>query len=97
MNNTTRILLGIKDQHIDLDPQFSEPIEDQDNQIVVHLIQAYPMFCPHCGQLMLKNGFKTVNALAPTEHYKPPIWSIRKQKYICKSTSSCPHDYYQIR
>lgn len=90
MNNTTRTLLGIKDQHVDLDPQFPEPIEDQNDRIIVHLIQTYPMICPHCGQLMLKNGFKTVNVLAPSERYKPTIWSIRKQKYICKPTSSCP-------
>lgn len=39
---------------------------------------------------MLKNGFKTVNALGPSLHYKPTIWSIRKQKYICKPTNDCP-------
>lgn len=90
MDNSTRTVLGIKDQHIDLDTKFPEPIEEQDGQIIVHLIQTYPMVCPHCGRLMLKNGFKTVEAVAPSEHYKPTIWSIRKQKYICKPTSSCP-------
>ncbi|PUH32792.1 hypothetical protein DB324_10415, partial [Limosilactobacillus reuteri] len=69
---------------------FDNPIEDQPNQIIVHLIQTYPMHCPKCGHLMCKNGYKTVNCLGPELHFKPTIWSIKKQKYICKASSSCP-------
>nr|WP_283205542.1 ISL3 family transposase [Lactobacillus helveticus] len=58
--------------------------------MVVHLIQSYPLRCPRCGQLMLKNGFKIVNVLGPSLHYQPTIWSIRNQKYLCKPSSACP-------
>lgn len=79
MNYSTRVALGVKDCHLELDEKhFTEPIEDQGDRIVIHFIQSYPLRCPRCGQLMLKNGFKTVNALGPSLHYKPTIWSIRK-------------------
>lgn len=65
-------------------------IESHDNQVVVHLIQSYPLRCPRCGQLMLKNGFKIVNVLGPSLHYQPTIWSMRNQKYLCKPSSACP-------
>ena len=39
---------------------------------------------------MCKNGYRTVNCLGPELHFKPTIWSIKKQKYICKASSSCP-------
>ncbi|MDH5101461.1 ISL3 family transposase, partial [Lactobacillus kefiranofaciens] len=55
-----------------------------------HLIQSYPLRCPRCGQLMLKNGFKIVNVLGPSLHYQPTIWSISNQKYLCKPSSACP-------
>ena len=91
MNYSTKIALGIKDRHLELDiKHFKNPIEDQGNLIVVHLTQSYPHHCPLCGQLMSKNGFKTVRSLGPSLHYKPAIWSIRKQKYICKPSENCP-------
>jgi transposase len=31
-------------------------IESHDNQVVVHLIQSYPLRSLRCGQLMLKNS-----------------------------------------
>ncbi|WP_231120254.1 transposase [Limosilactobacillus reuteri] len=90
MNNSIKTILGIKDPYLKLDEKnFDNPIEDQPNQIIVHLIQTYPMHCPKCGHLMCKNGYKTVNCLGPELHFKPTIWSIKKQKYICKA-SSCP-------
>ena len=91
MNYSIRVALGVKDYHLELDEKhFDEPIEDQGDRIVVHLIQSYPMRCPRCGQLMLKNGFKTVKVLGPSLHYQPTIWSIRKQKYLCKPSADCP-------
>ncbi|AWD63150.1 transposase [Limosilactobacillus reuteri] len=91
MNNSIRTILGVKDPYLKLDEKnFDNPIEDQPNQIIVHLIQTYHMHCPRCGQLMCKNGYKTVNCLGPELHFKPTIWSIKKQKYICKASSSCP-------
>ncbi|WP_418523990.1 transposase family protein, partial [Limosilactobacillus oris] len=91
MNHSTRVALGVKDCHLELDEKrFTEPVEDQGDRIVIHFIQSYPLRCPRCGQPMLKNGFKTVNALGPALHYKPTIWSIRKQKYLCKPSTDCP-------
>ncbi|WP_286822368.1 MULTISPECIES: ISL3 family transposase [Lactobacillus] len=91
MGYSTRTALGIKDSHLELDTaHFKNVIESHDNQVVVHLIQSYPLRCPRCGQLMLKNGFKIVNVLGPSLHYQPTIWSIRNQKYLCKPSSACP-------
>lgn len=91
MDYSTRVALGVKDCHLELDEKhFAEPIEDQGNRIVIHFIQSYSLYCPRCGQPMLKNGFKTVDALGPSLHYKPTIWSIRKQKYLCKPSADCP-------
>lgn len=70
MNNSIKTILGIKDPYLKLDEKnFDNPIEDQPNQIIVHLIQTYPMHCPKCGHLMCKNGYKTVNCLGPELHF----------------------------
>lgn len=53
------------------------------------MLQTYSINCPCRGQLMKKNGFKEVNYFAPSLHYKPTIWSINKQKYICKPPDAC--------
>lgn len=91
MDYSTKTALGIKDCHLELDTKhYQDPIEDQGSFIVVHLIQSYPHHCPLCGQLMKRNGFKIVRNFGPALHYKPTIWSIRKQKYICKPSQSCP-------
>ena len=91
MDYSTRTALGIKDSHLELDTaHFKNVIESHDNQVFVHLIQSYPLRCPRCGQLMLKNGFKIVNVLGPSLHYQPTIWSIRNRKYLCKPSSACP-------
>ncbi|MCT0164159.1 ISL3 family transposase [Lactobacillus helveticus] len=91
MDYSTRTALGIKDSHLELDTaHFKNLIESHDNQVVVHLIQSYPLRCPRCGQLMLKNGFKIVKVLGPSLHYQPTIWSMRNQKYLCKPSSACP-------
>ena len=63
MNNSIKTILGIKDPYLKLDEKnFDNPIEDQPNQIIVHLIQTYPMHCPKCGHLMCKNGYKQLIA-----------------------------------
>lgn len=91
MDYSTRTALEIKDSHLELDTaHFKNVIESHDNQVVVHLIQSYPLRCSRCGQLMFKNGFKIVNVLGPSLHYQPTIWSIRNQKYLCKPSSACP-------
>lgn len=91
MDYSTRTALEIKDSHLELDTaHFKNVIESHDNQVVVHLIQSYPLRCSRCGQLMFKNGFKIVNVLGPSLHYQPTIWSISNQKYLCKPSSACP-------
>ena len=92
MDNNIRFLLGIKDPHLEIDPKFGKNyIAKQGTFIVAHLIQTYSVSCPKCGQPMLKNGFKTVNYLHGSAHGEPVIWSIRKQKFICKRSAKCPH------
>lgn len=91
MDYSIKVALGIKDQHLELDPKYHEkPIDDQGSQIIVHLIQTYPLLCPVCGKPMQRNGFKSVQCIGPALHYEPTIWSIRKQKYICKPSPECP-------
>lgn len=97
MNYSTKAALGIKDPYLELDTaHFKDAIEDQGNQVIVHLIQSYPLHCPRCGQLMLKNGFKLVKVLRPSLHYEPTIWSIRKQKYLCKPSLNCPQTITKV-
>ena len=44
----------------------------------------------------VKNGFKEVNYQGSTVHYQPVIWSIHKQKYICKLSRECPATVTQV-
>lgn len=61
MNNFIRDLIGIKDLTPKFDPRFPEPTQlTTAENLVIHLIQTYPMACPYCGRRMLKNGFQTV-------------------------------------
>ena len=97
MNYSIKAALGIKDPYLELDTaHFKDTIEDQGNQVIVHLIQSYPLHCPRCGQLMLKNGFKLVKVLGPSLHYEPTIWSICKQKYLCKPSLNCPQTITKV-
>ncbi len=36
-------------------------------------------------------AFKLVKVLGPSLHYEPTIWSIRKQKYLCKPSLQTAH------
>lgn len=74
MDYSTKAAIGIKDPNLKLDTaKFKSPIEDTDSQVIVHLVQSYPLHCPCCGHLMLKNSFKLVKALGPSLHYKTTI------------------------
>ncbi len=91
MDYSIRTALGIKDPHLELDLNTKEdPITDHGDYIVVHLIQSYPMHCPQCGRLMDKNGFREVKYHGTDLHYKPTIWSVKKQKYLCPASPQCP-------
>ena len=47
MDYSTRVALGVKDCHLELDEKhFAEPIEDQSDRIVIHFIQSYSLHCP---------------------------------------------------
>lgn len=97
MDNNIKILAGFKDDRLEIDPKFADKaVDDQGPYIIVHLLQTYPLHCPKCGRLMLKNGFKKVNYQGPSVHYQPVIWSIRKQKYICKPSRECPATVTQV-
>lgn len=97
MDNNIKTLAGFKDNRLEIDPKFADKaVDDQGPCIIVHLLQTYPLHCPKCGRLMLKNGFKEVNYQGPTVHYQPVIWSIRKQKYICKPSRECPATVTQV-
>ncbi|GAA3175241.1 ISL3 family transposase [Fructilactobacillus sanfranciscensis] len=72
MNYSTKAALEIKDPYFELDTaHFKDAIEDQGNQVIVHLIQSYPLHCPRCGQLMLKNGFNLDQFFKPNYHWLP--------------------------
>ncbi len=44
MNYSVRVALGVKNCHLELDDKnFSVPIKDEGNQIIVHLTQSYPL------------------------------------------------------
>lgn len=48
MDYSIRTALGIKDTHLELDTNAKEDsIADHGDHIMVHLIQSYPMRCPH--------------------------------------------------
>lgn len=90
MDNDISFLTGINDPYLKLDNP-AETIEDNDTH-VVHVIQTYPMHCPHCGQLMRKNGFKSRHQrvrILPISGC-PSFLEIKKQQYICPPSKLCP-------
>lgn len=54
MNYSTRLALGVKDYHLELDEQhFARPIEGQSDRIVIHLIRSYPIRCVNTRKKIL--------------------------------------------
>ena len=103
MDNSIRTALGIKDTHLELDTNTKEDsIADHGDYIVVHLVQSYPMHCPHCGRLMYKNGIKIVNYHGQTfitsrlfgrlkaEVYLPSFSSMSTNSDEISSGRGCP-------
>lgn len=95
MDNFTLDLLGIKDSSLKFDPKYqNEPITyafyKHKKARFIHLLQSYACFCPVCGQKMQRNGFKTVEIVGLPSGGLTNIFSIRKQKYLCPSSASCP-------
>lgn len=89
MTNNINFLTGIKDPYLKPDKPF---VTENKKLKVIHLIQSYPMHCPHCGQLMRRNGFRkepvTIKVLSIAG--KPTILKIKKQQYLCPPSSKCP-------
>ena len=96
MDNSTRLLIKVKDPHADLDPKFTQPIIEGQRQgrpvLYVHLVVTGPWACPHCHQAMRKNGFKQVTIIGQTDHDgRQTIFKLRKQKFFCPQCSNEKH------
>lgn len=89
MLNHISFITGINDSHLKFDQQkFSM---DDNGTKVVHLVQtAIPMHCPQCGQLMKRHGFRPVRITTLPSTGQKMVLRIRKQKYLCKPSASCP-------
>ena len=87
MDKHIKILLGIKDKHIEFDNQapkvMTETTKDGIRQQVWHLKLSYDNYCPQCACLMNKNGTKLVQHIASRAANIFNKLAIRKQKYIC--------------
>lgn len=89
VTNDIRFLTGIKDPHL----KFDNPATSIEHGLkVIHLVQSYPMKCPHCGRLMKRNGFrhKPVVVKILSVAGTPTVLSIKKQQYLCPATPQCP-------
>ncbi|QXL48728.1 ISL3 family transposase [Ligilactobacillus salivarius] len=89
MDNNIKLLLGITDPNLTIDPKYQytsyieEKIIKNGKALLCHLYLSYPMYCPNCKTLMLHNGTKVVNNVHLSSAGKKLVLSIRKQKYLC--------------
>ena len=87
MDKHIKILLGIKDKHIEFNNQapkvMTETTKDGIRQQVWHLKLSYDNYCPQCACLMNKNGTKLVQHITSRAANIFNQLAIRKQKYIC--------------
>nr|WP_237752240.1 transposase family protein [Ligilactobacillus salivarius] len=89
MDNNIKLLLGITDPNLTIDPKYQytsyieEKIIKNSKALLCHLYLSYPMYCPNCKTLMLHNGTKVVNNVHLSSAGKKLVLSIRKQKYLC--------------
>lgn len=100
MDNSTRILLGIKDPNLQRDPKFPETVTEElyQDQImsIAHLMQTYTRLCPECKQPMRRNGYKLVQIKSLSSAGILVLLSIRKQKFICPDSPDCPENITKI-
>ncbi|MBM6813172.1 transposase family protein [Limosilactobacillus reuteri] len=104
MNNYIKSLTGLTDNLITFDPRVAEderlkiipanpaarhPFARQEH-CELYLRQSYPNACPVCGQLMRKNGFKTVYLRGLEINGRPLVLVIAKQKYLCPVVRNVP-------
>lgn len=95
MENCTLDLLGIKDSRLRFDPKYKNEATTYDfykyqKVRFIHLLQSYSCSCPVCCKKMKRNGFKTVKMIGLPSGGLTNIFSIRKQKYLCPSSGTCP-------
>ena len=88
-------LTGINDQELKLD---KEGLEDLGTVKIIHLVKTGPCKCPVCGRPMLKNGYRhqPVKVKGLLIANVPTFLFIKKQKYICKPSPSCPHTVTKV-
>ena len=97
MKNYIKSLTGLTDNIITFDSRIAEddrlkiipanptarrPFARQEH-CELYLRQSYPNVCPVCGQLMRRNGFKTVYLRGFEISGQPLVLVIAKQKYLC--------------
>lgn len=87
MDKHIKILLGIKDPHIEFDEKAPKTmttiLKNGVRQQVWHLKLSYDNYCPQCAYLMNKNGTKLVQHTASRAANTFNQLAIRKQRYIC--------------
>lgn len=84
MDNNIKLLLGITDPNLTIEPkyQYTSYIEEKIIKNSKRLYLSSPMYCLNYKTLMLHNGTKTVNNVHLSSAGKKLVLSIRKQKYL---------------
>ncbi|USS93633.1 hypothetical protein M8332_01925 [Fructilactobacillus ixorae] len=84
---TIKEILGLTDPNIIVDDTTKSRTivkEDGVTKNYWRFILTYKLRCKNCGHYLNKNGFKTVQHLAPAGLWGLNFLIIKKQKYICK-------------
>ena len=90
MDNNIKLLLGITDPNLTIDPKYQytlyikEKIIKNSKALLCHLYLSYPMYCSNCKVVMLHNGTKVVNNVHLSSAGKKLVFSIRRQLSIIK-------------
>ena len=74
MDNNIKLLLGITDPNLTIDPKY---------QYTSYIEEKIIKNSTNCKALMLRNGTKVINNVHLSSAGKKLVLSIRKQKYLC--------------
>lgn len=83
MDNNIKLLLGITDPNLTIDPKYQytsyieEKIIKNSKTLLCHLYLSYPMYCPNCKALMLHNGTKVANNVHLSSAGKKLVLSLK--------------------
>ena len=83
MDNNIKLLLGITDPNLTIDPKYQytsyieEKIIKNSKTLLYHLYLSYPMYYPNCKALMLHNGTKVVNNVHLSSAGKKLVLSLK--------------------